>query len=513
MSNNKFLKVAIILVLIILLTACAPQPASNAGQEPDEATAIINIQNSVEADESSPAPEQPTEAAITTLLTAWMINNTGESNPIFGALVNVQSVEQVTVAGVEYVLVKASGIPSYATEMTESLIASLNSRPRASSDFVGGRTSASVGQTVSFGQDIGYNNRNCSLGYWAPGPECPSEQQHEAYFPLQPQPATQSVETNTGSTGLWVNGVSIFNWSDAMSYNSERVWENNAAAFELYDLDICPGHAAQGEYHHHFYPTCLGDQIGNNGSSHSPIYGFAADGYPIYGPWEADGLLAKSGWATRDYDDPASLTGCGAASQRTCLLVDQYDISKGTTPAASNGPRTNEKVTSMSRNSFVAVSGFFFQDYYFDRDCTDCLDEHNGHEHNGLGYHYHVTVALDGSGLFVPVFPYYFGPTYAGQIYDNAFITRGGPGGQGGGPPDDGPPDDGPTDGGPTDGGPTDGGPQGGGPPDLEAAATILGITRQELEAALGPPPPDFAAAAQALGITEQELRAALGVP
>jgi hypothetical protein len=47
-------------------------------------------------------------------------------------------------------------------------------------------------------------------------------------------------------------------------------------------------------------------------------------------------------------------------------------------------------------------------------------------------------------------------------------------------------------------------------PPDLAATAKTLGITEQELMAALGPPPPDFAAAAQTLGITEQELQDAL---
>ncbi len=47
-------------------------------------------------------------------------------------------------------------------------------------------------------------------------------------------------------------------------------------------------------------------------------------------------------------------------------------------------------------------------------------------------------------------------------------------------------------------------------PPDLAVAAEILGITEQDLMAALGPPPPDFAAAAQTLGITEQDLQNAL---
>lgn len=51
--------------------------------------------------------------------------------------------------------------------------------------------------------------------------------------------------------------------------------------------------------------------------------------------------------------------------------------------------------------------------------------------------------------------------------------------------------------------------------PDLVAAAAELGVTEEELEAALGEPgqaPPDFAAAATEFGVTEEVLMEALGV-
>ena len=50
-------------------------------------------------------------------------------------------------------------------------------------------------------------------------------------------------------------------------------------------------------------------------------------------------------------------------------------------------------------------------------------------------------------------------------------------------------------------------------PPDFSEAAETLGITEEELHAALrasGGPPPDLAKAAESLGITEDELKAAL---
>ncbi|KPH64655.1 hypothetical protein ADS77_05130 [Pseudoalteromonas porphyrae] len=38
---------------------------------------------------------------------------------------------------------------------------------------------------------------------------------------------------------------------------------------EQYDVDICGGRAANGEYHHHFYTSCLADMLNHDGSVHS----------------------------------------------------------------------------------------------------------------------------------------------------------------------------------------------------------------------------------------------------
>lgn len=57
------------------------------------------------------------------------------------------------------------------------------------------------------------------------------------------------------------------------------------------------------------------------------------------------------------------------------------------------------------------------------------------------------------------------------------------------------------------------GAPGQGGGPDLSEAAESLGITVEELMAALGPPPPDFEAAAATLGISVEELEAVMPAP
>ncbi|WHI50688.1 hypothetical protein P3339_19995 [Microbulbifer sp. MLAF003] len=59
-------------------------------------------------------------------------------------------------------------------------------------------------------------------------------------------------------------------------------------------MDICGGHAARGDYHHHSYSDCLAELVADIGNIHPPIYGSTADGYAVYEPSEEDGVLTKS---------------------------------------------------------------------------------------------------------------------------------------------------------------------------------------------------------------------------
>jgi hypothetical protein len=390
------------------------------------------------------------------LLQSWILNSGNErSSYIFesgsnlGVLINVSSVEEV---GSDYVQVNASGIPEYPVTITQTLLDWLNDRPNGEDDFVTGTPTVSVGEQVLFGEDIGYrSNNSCGVdagfGYWPPGPECPSEQDHQVLFPVEPQPATTECDTGAGSVGYYVNGTSVFNWTDAQSYNNEGVWHTLAPVAEVYDVDICGGHAANGEYHHHFYSDCLAELVNDNGNAHSPVYGFAADGYPIYGPWEEAGILAGSTWAVRDYASAQSTTGCGGGGVRNCVLVDPYNVSQGT-EAASAGPSLGDTYESLSGNEFDTEAGFFFEDYYWDSGLATrgnkWLDQYNGHDTgDGRGYHYHVTISIDSvTQEITPAFPYSVGPRFAGELQDNASASCStGVGGAGGGPmPGGGPP-------------------------------------------------------------------------
>ena len=227
-------------------------------------------------------------------------------------------------------------------------------------------------------------------------------------FPVEPSPASRPVATGRAPVGLWITGAPLFNWGDGGTYRSEGTWHNVAPGAVADDGFSCAGPAAD-ESAPHVYPECLALHLGDDSGRHSPIYGFAADGYPVHGPWADLELLARSSWRLRDYDTVGSATGCAEAGRRTCLLADPLDPAAGTVPAPAPGPTTAE-----------VPAGAFFEDYWFDIGLDDgaphALDAFNGHAHDDLGYHYHITRIQNGDGSFTDVFPYILGPWFRGEL-------------------------------------------------------------------------------------------------
>lgn len=154
--------------------------------------------------------------------------------------------------------------------------------------------------------------------------------------------------------------------------------------------------------------------VNDTGDGHSPIYGFAFDSYPIFGPYQAKDTLAVSCWQARDYS-ASSPTGC-RDGLRSCMLTNNEDYTQGTTNATSNGPSTSGTVTSQSRNTVSAASGIYYEDYFYNASCFSqggvYLNKHNGHDHDGLGFHYHMTIDSNAK----PVFPYITGPKFYGCV-------------------------------------------------------------------------------------------------
>jgi hypothetical protein len=375
------------------------------------------------------------ETITTPTSDVWIINDTDavstnitDASTGEGILVDVQSVTEETVDGVTYTVVSTQGIPEYDVTITQDIVDALNDRPNASTDFTDGATTAVAGDVVEFGADIGLisTGDNCDttggFGYWPKGPACPQADPREVYFPTEPTATTEECENGLGKVGLFVNGSSIYNWGDGFSYNDN--WQNLAPVAEQFDVDICGGHSANGDYHHHFYTSCLATLVEDEGDTHSPLYGYAADGYPIYGPWESDGVLAVSSWVTRDYSSTSD-TGC-SDDARSCILVDAYDITQGTEEVES-GPDFDETVETLSKNDIVATNGYYYEDYYWDSALTalggEYLDQYNAHTDSERGYHYHITLSDDGDGTYSPAFPYIIGLRFAGELEDNAVAS------------------------------------------------------------------------------------------
>lgn len=136
---------------------------------------------------------------------------------------------------------------------------------------------------------------------------------------LKPQKNTGApTPTTGGNIGLFINGVALFDYRDGVSWNNAQSklcggpimcpppggdgkWNRDAVVGERLGFDCSKGHPAMGNYHHHQNPSAfdmdlnvtstvcsLYDADGLykiDSTKHSPLIGFAYDGFPIYGAY------------------------------------------------------------------------------------------------------------------------------------------------------------------------------------------------------------------------------------
>ncbi len=224
--------------------------------------------------------------------------------------------------------------------------------------------------------------------------------------PVEDTTGNNEIAAGTGPIGVLVNGVVIFSFSDARSYNNQGIWNQDANVFEFLGFDNSLGHPVAigdgqpnelrpGRYHHHQNPIALRAQLGDDGSAHSPILGFAFDGFPIYGPY-----------AFADPNDGGSDLVQMKSSYQLRNITDRTTLADGTVlPQALWGP---------SLQNFAL--GAYREDFYFDSASGD-LDQHNGRfgvtpEYPGGTYAYFVTLNDDGTTAF----PHMIGDTYFGTV-------------------------------------------------------------------------------------------------
>jgi hypothetical protein len=111
------------------------------------------------------------------------------------------------------------------------------------------------------------------------------------YLPLEPTRKPNAIAMNKtnsnhalpgGPIAFAINGVAFYNPFDADGMEAVSI------------MDRCCGHPSpDNRYHYHKYPVCVKTPFVDFGQEHSPLIGFALDGFPIYGPYVAKGLMAK----------------------------------------------------------------------------------------------------------------------------------------------------------------------------------------------------------------------------
>jgi len=256
-------------------------------------------------------------------------------------------------------------------------------------------------------------------------------------LPLLPQENTGTPDdTVGGNIGVFVNGVALFDYRDGVAWNPDTNslcggpgnppcpggpnasmdWNRDAIPAEMAGFDCSKGHPAMGNYHHHQNPSAfkldleivsdicnLYDADGLyfiDETIHSPLIGFAFDGFPIYGAYgyrNADGSggleRIKSGYQLRDI------------TERT-HWADGTDV--------DDGPDVNG----------TYFLGYFREDYEFISHSEEYyLDEHNGRfcvtpEYPAGTYAYFATVDENWNSAY----PYAVGPSFYGN-FENRIVT------------------------------------------------------------------------------------------
>jgi hypothetical protein len=142
----------------------------------------------------------------------------------------------------------------------------------------------------------GYPNHPTAIFPNSGNPNTIRVQDFHFKFPLVPRKADTITRVPMGPIGMALNGVVFFNPFEAGGMNA-------VAGYSEVWLDSCCGHPQQtGVYHYHKYPSCVKSPFPDDGKRHSPIIGFAFDGFPVHGPYEDDGVMAKDLTGARALD-------------------------------------------------------------------------------------------------------------------------------------------------------------------------------------------------------------------
>jgi hypothetical protein len=191
-------------------------------------------------------------------------------------------------------------------------------------------------QQVCYNTDTIYVRANVLASYimgpWPGDPFTADGQDNKYVFPRIPTyPAVTHQTKPTGVMGILINGVTFYDDGDGKSYNTSTntnsnsgagVWNQIAWVAHLGEMDAGNAHPDPNNiYHNHHNPIQLCNVTSS--TTHSPIIGWAFDGWPIYGPFGyADSMNSSSAivrmtssWQLRNITTRTTLYDGSTASQ------------------------------------------------------------------------------------------------------------------------------------------------------------------------------------------------------
>lgn len=169
-------------------------------------------------------------------------------------------------------------------------------------------------------------------------PNAIAEQNYTFKIPANPQLADKTTPLGLHDFGLGVNGVP-FDPFAAEWYlgNRKGGWQYEAMAGAV-PLGLDENHAhvqPTGAYHYHALPTLLLERLGLGSDKHSPLVGWAADGFPIYalyGYADTDDEIIKnrSSYRLKTGDRPSGGNNPGGTYDGTFIADYKYQAGLGT---------------------------------------------------------------------------------------------------------------------------------------------------------------------------------------
>ncbi|MGE9270078.1 MAG: YHYH protein [Verrucomicrobiales bacterium] len=175
-----------------------------------------------------------------------------------------------------------------------------------------------------------------------PNPGNPNEispQEVLLKLPLEPQPLEQSVPART-AVGVFLNGVYLeAGTGEFWTGGNSRPWNYEALGGAI-PLGLDENHAhvqPTGKYHYHGLPTGYLENLDLSEKKHSPLVGWAFDGFPIY---------ALYGY--KDPDDPEA---------GVMEMTSSYRLKKGERPSPPSGPGGTYDGAFTADYEYVAGSG------------------------------------------------------------------------------------------------------------------------------------------------------------